>query len=288
MPFSKTTYFFPDLYFSPKIKKDVISRMISKSKKVIISLLVLTAIYFNLFTAYTDYAKYEIPVLLYHNIVTDDNYHMQGLMHITQSNFKDHMLKIKEAGYNPILFEDLINAADGKFQLPQKPILITFDDGYYSNYEYAYPILRDFGFKATIFVVTSSVGLSGDGVVYPHFTWEQAAQMQQSGVISIQSHSNTHRDFSLLSDDEAFEDMLVSKRLIESSLGTGCVVFSYPYGKFTTASRSFSELSGFAMEAFVADSSANTVDADTCEFYRLTVDGVISGDDLVRKIISDN
>lgn len=262
--------------------------MISKPKKVIISLLILTAMYFNLFTAYTDYDKYRIPALLYHNIVPDAEYHMQGLMHITQSNFKDHMLKIKEAGYTPVLFEDLVNAAEGKFQLPQKPILITFDDGYSSNYDYAYPILRDLGFKATVFIITSSVGLGGAGVTFPHFTWEQAAQMQQSGVMSIQSHSNTHRDFSLLSDDEAFEDMLVSKKLIESSLGTDCIVFSYPYGKFTVAARSFSEISGFSMEAFVADSSDNTADADTREFYRLTVDGTLSGDDLVRKIISDS
>lgn len=259
--------------------------MLSKAKKFIISFLSLV-VCFNFFIAYTEDNNYRVPALLYHNIVADENADVQGLMHITESKFKEHMLALKQAGYTPVLFEDLINASLGRFQLPAKPILITFDDGYSSNYNYAYPILKDFGFKATIFVITSTVGVNGENIINPHFTWDQAAEMQQSGVISIQSHSHTHRDLSLLTDNEVYEDILVSKKLIESSLGTNCMVFSFPYGKFSDSSRKFAELSGFMMQAFVADSAENVVDRYTSDYYRLTVDGNLSGADLVKIIES--
>ena len=68
--------------------------------------------------------------------------------------------------------------------LPDKPILITFDDGYASNYMYAYPILKKLGMQATIFVITDRRGKTLS--VNPHFSWNQAREMQDSGVIDIQ------------------------------------------------------------------------------------------------------
>ena len=78
--------------------------------------------------------------------------------------------------------------------MPENPIAITFDDGYLSNYEIAYPILKELNIPATIFIVTSTVGLdeSSGKVSTPHFTWDQAREMQESGIIDIHSHSHSH------------------------------------------------------------------------------------------------
>lgn len=104
-------------------------------------------------------ADVKIPVLLYHNFVAvvpesdTDNYQYIN----TPQSFEENIKVLLENGYTIISMEELNNANNGKIELPSKPILITFDDGYYSNYEYIYPILQKYHVKASIFVVTDKV-----------------------------------------------------------------------------------------------------------------------------------
>lgn len=131
-----------------------------------------------------------VPVLLYHHI----NEQGDSGSAVSLQKFKDHMALLQENGYHPIDFETLTEYAEKGTALPKKPVVITFDDGYYSNYQYAYPILKEYGYPATIFVIGSSVGhmeyyKDTAFKITPHFGAAEIKEMLQSGLISIQSHT---------------------------------------------------------------------------------------------------
>ncbi len=193
----------------------------------------------------------DVPVLMYHSVADGDAETV-----ISVENFRKHMETIAENGYNPVSLEDMVNFVDFGTPLPENPVCITFDDGYADNYLNAFPVLREFNFKATIFVIGSSVGLSNYKETYhsitPHFDYDQAKEMAESGLISIQSHTyDMHQwaDFesaknpresvlrlpgeSLADYIRAFEgDFVTSKTLIESKVGTSVIGFAYPSGRY--------------------------------------------------------
>lgn len=131
-----------------------------------------------------------VPVLMYHHIDPDGD----GSASITPELFRAHMSALSQAGYAALFPDDLAAYVNGEAPLPKKPVVITFDDGYLSNYQYAYPILKETGMVATIFVIGATVGNTEyyKGTNYPitpHFTFQQGAEMVASGIISIQSHT---------------------------------------------------------------------------------------------------
>ena len=132
----------------------------------------------------------DVPVLMYHHLDEAGN----DSTAITPELFEAQMRALREAGYESVMPDDLLAYVRSGAALPDKPVVITFDDGYLSNYEYAWPILEKYGFRATVFVIGATVGCTEhykdtDYPITPHFSWEQAAEMVASGVISVQSHT---------------------------------------------------------------------------------------------------
>ena len=131
----------------------------------------------------------SLPILMYHHLLElpeDTN------ISTPVTCFEEQMRALSEAGYHTVSLEDLLAWVEDGVALPDKPILITFDDGYESCYRLAYPILQRYGFQATFFVIGVSVGKTTykdtDIPISPHFSLEQAAEMEASGLICIQSH----------------------------------------------------------------------------------------------------
>lgn len=136
-----------------------------------------------------EYTK-QIPIITYHSIVENPTSNSE----ISSETFEMQIKALNELGYTGVLFEDLVAYVEKGIELPEKPICITFDDGYLNNYEIAYPILQKYQMKATIFVIGVSVGSltnykDTNYPIIPHFTYEQATEMVNSGLISIQSHT---------------------------------------------------------------------------------------------------
>ena len=128
--------------------------------------------------------------------------------------------------------KELNEACNGKFELPAKPILITFDDGYYSNYEYIYPILKKYNVKVSIFVITDKIGQEIDVIKY--LGWNECLEMQNSGLVEIFSHSKRHVFYDKLPVREIRDDVKESYKIIEKNLGKQDLkVFAYPYGAYT-------------------------------------------------------
>ena len=132
----------------------------------------------------------QVPVLMYHHISEEGN----DSTELSREAVEALIAAVAEAGSTSVFPEGLATAVREGEGVPEDPIVITFDDGYLSNYEYAYPILKKYGMVATIFVIGSTVGdtehyKDTDYPITPHFSYEQAKEMVDSGVISIQSHT---------------------------------------------------------------------------------------------------
>ncbi len=133
-------------------------------------------------------ANTKIPILMYHNLTTDAS--AISSMTITQDRFKQDMEFLQQYGFTPLLSADLINIKSGAKPMPDKPVMVTFDDGYESNYTLGYPILKDTGMRATISVVTSHLR-DGNGNGYDSsLTWTQLKEMYDSGIVDVGSHTS--------------------------------------------------------------------------------------------------
>ncbi len=159
------------------------------------------------------------------------NYHKVDNMNISLSvlpeDFDEQMAYLKKHDYHTITPAELYDSLEGNAELPENPVLITFDDGYRDNYDNAYPILQKYGFKGTIFVITSFLGK------YPNYiTWDQAREMEEDGTISIQSHTVDHKSMTDLSDEQLRTELVDSKKQAEKELGHPVDFMAYPTGTY--------------------------------------------------------
>ena len=230
----------------------------------------------------------RIPILLYHNI--DENYTADSTMaNISSAEFREHMESLISYGYDFISLPYYYECIKNGRVLPDRPIIITFDDGYSSNYEIAFPILKEMNIPATIFIVTSTVGEVPEGglVNFPHFTWEEARIMEESGLIDIQSHTHTHQDMSTLTISEFNFELTESKRLIEENLNKECTMIAYPHGRNTNITTSIAKGFGYEVQLLVNSYDTNkvsTVSEGLEGIRRITVFGGTSGYDLLHMI----
>lgn len=199
----------------------------------------------------------KVPILLYHHISDEEFSGGNEISMISPYDFKLHMTAIK-INFTPISLKqyyDYIVCEDGSVTIPDNPIIITFDDGYLSNYEIAYPILKEMEIPATIFIVTDTVGEEAGGgkVNYSHFTWDQAREMEESGYIDIGSHTAGHTALADLSTEDMILELRKSKYMIEKNLGHTCEMIAFPYGSYNPSVLDAAKKAGYKLQALVDD-----------------------------------
>ena len=174
---------------------------------------------------YVKPSKNYIPILMYHTI-EDSVLPEEQNSHVETSVFDSQMKALVENGYTPINFYDLKNYADGLVSLPDKPIIITMDDGYLNNYTHAYPIYKKYNIQATLFVSPYYMETEN---TERHFGWIAAKEMEESGLIDIQPHGYDHTPLSYLSPRDVTYHASHAQGLIEMYLGPRDVsVLAYP------------------------------------------------------------
>lgn len=229
-------------------------------------------------------ANTHIPILLYHDVQLDYPAD-KAISTISPQVFEEHIVTLLNNGYTPIDFDDIYNASKGISTMPEKPVVICFDDGYIGNYTLAYPILYKHGVKATIFIVAQTVGQVLPTSV--HFDWEQAKIMQQSGLVSIQSHTYSHGDLTLMSNYDIERELRLSKYLIEKNLGTKCDYVAFPYGFYNQRIQDAAKRAGYTVTAQVGNKGINTVgQLKSTPLIRITTFGSWSGEDVINIIAS--
>lgn len=169
------------------------------------------------------------PILMYHYISEPpedaDQYRVD--LSVPPERFREQMQYLADHGFTTVDLYDLALATTARSTLPEKPVILTFDDGYLDNYQYAFPILKEFGFKGTFFVITEFVDLNRPG----YMTWEMIEEMAAAGM-RIEPHSKTHPDLSGKGRDTLIWEMLGSQQTIEAHIGYTPRFFCYPGGRY--------------------------------------------------------
>lgn len=255
--------------------------------KKILLILIIVIISILLFTnKYSNNKKEDIkiPILLYHDFVTVvpekglDNYNYIN----TPESFEKNIKVIIENGYTPISIKELYDATNGKIKHPEKPILITFDDGYYSNYEYIYPLLKKYNVKASIFIITNNIGKEIDNVKY--LSWNNCLEMQNSDLVEIYSHSTRHIFYNKVPVREVRDDVLESYKIIEENLGKKDLkIFAYPYGAYTNETVRALKNNGIDMQLYdIGINNFNNFDKNYVK--RINIPCEMTGKEIIDEI----
>jgi len=213
----------------------------------------------------------KIPVLLYHHLVSESDMtdaQRENDMIMSVEQFSEQMKFLSDNKFYTASLYDLELYLNGKAVLPERTVVITFDDGYRSNTRYAYPVLKKYGFQAAMFLITSAIGERGNGI-------EKAGwgDLKKCGdVFNYHSHShNLHKQqkdgssaFVTSSAAAVTEDLLVSKAMLSTSY------LAYPYGQTNRSSRRAMMDAGYRMGfTTVADYAGRRV--NQMEIPRFTI-----------------
>ncbi|MDF2929455.1 MAG: pgaB 2 [Anaerospora sp.] len=160
-----------------------------------------------------------IPVLMYHSIGDErDNDAV-----ISKERFVEQMDFLYKNHYNPITLDELAGYISEGKALPEKPVVLTFDDGYRDTFDVAMPVLKQYRFPSMVFIPAGEVGTN--------LTWEQLKEMKASGM-QVGSHSYFHRELAKLSPAEQAEEIAKSKQVLDRNLNQDTRWFCYPYSSY--------------------------------------------------------
>jgi peptidoglycan/xylan/chitin deacetylase (PgdA/CDA1 family) len=159
----------------------------------------------------------DIPIIAYHCINNDISGYKD--MFVSVKQFECQMKYLHDSEFTPVTFSQLDNLSGIK-----KPIIITFDDGYEDNYFNAYPILKEYGFKATIFLITNAIGHKG------YLNNEEISRM--NNLIDFESHSIHHGNLTKMPMTSVENEIKDSKAELDKLLNKDVTVLAYPYGTY--------------------------------------------------------
>jgi peptidoglycan/xylan/chitin deacetylase (PgdA/CDA1 family) len=242
---------------------------------------------------------YAIPVLMYHHVNTEGSF-----INVSPRRFESHIKYLQESGYTSLNASDLLGIFHGTRNPPDKPVVITFDDGWLDNWLFAFPILKKCGMKAIIFVVTSLIHEKGkrmrsdEGTVKglpTHkecqkmvdsgsaqdvmLSWEEIREMENTGLIDIQSHTHTHQRWDKVYPDHKErmktinEELKISKEIIEEKLKKKCDALCWPWGKYNDEYVEAAKSSGYKL-LFTTEKGANTPATGTWKIKRIVIGNI--------------
>lgn len=189
-------------------------------------------------------SQVEVPVLMYHYIRVVELPQSDELgfrLSVTPQDFENQLLYLQQNGYQTITPDEFYAALEKKQKFGFKPVLLTFDDGYEDFYTTAFPILKKYNLKATIFVVPGFISEPDRR----YLTWEQLRELDQSGLVTIASHTMHHVD--VVTNPEANKEISESQQVLQKFLGHEIDTFAYPGGTFDNRAEKMVDEAGYKL-----------------------------------------
>lgn len=197
-----------------------------------------------------------VPILMYHAIAHRPAPSVHALS-VSPDAFAEQLALLGERGFTPLTTAALAAVWRGGGRLPERPVLITFDDGYEGVHRYALPVLAEHGFAATLFVSTGWLRGRYDegGALDTMLDWDQVRQLAAAGV-EIGGHSHTHPQLDQLDDARLGHEAVRCREIVAAELGAEPDSFAYPYGYSTRRVRRAVRAAGFAQSLAVGNGLA--------------------------------
>ncbi|KPH98888.1 polysaccharide deacetylase [Actinobacteria bacterium OK074] len=197
-----------------------------------------------------------VPILMYHAVATDPGDATRALS-VTPEAFAEQMALLRDLGCHPLDTADLADRWRTGKPLPERPVLVTFDDGYEGVHRHALPVLAQHGFTATVFVATGWLRGAHDtgGALDTMLDWEQVRALAAAGA-EIGGHSHTHPQLDQLDDDTLRRELLRCRELVTAELGARPRSFAYPYGYSSRRVRRAVRAAGFEQSLAVGNDLA--------------------------------
>jgi len=236
--------------------------------------------------------KKKIPILMYHSISqrAAPNYRRFA---VPPALFAAHMAYLNRHHYTSITVTQFITMRmAGSFSLPERPVILTFDDGFADFFTGAFPVLQKHNFTATLYVTTAFINCTSRWLARereearPMLTWDQLTEINAAG-IECGGHSHCHRQLDTISRSAARNEIVQCKRILEDRLGQEAFSFAYPYGYHTAAIKQLVREAGFTSACAVKyEMSSET--SDPFALARLMVKPSTSVDSLAALLNTDN
>lgn len=205
----------------------------------------------------------KLPIVMYHQLTKSES--RAGRYVLTLEQFEKDLIFLKNKGYQTVTVNELIEFTNGNGELPEKAVLLTFDDGCETLYSYALPLLQKYGFTAIGFVVgalaDSYTELDDHNLNYSCLTWDEIKELCSGGVIEIQSHSyDLHKNTAVRSGAkkkkgesiEQYSEFLsddaskMKERMVKHT-GKAPLAFAYPFGSYSDESENILKKCGIKM-----------------------------------------
>jgi peptidoglycan/xylan/chitin deacetylase (PgdA/CDA1 family) len=183
----------------------------------------------------------HVPVLLYHHVCT-----ITDPVNVAAEDFDRQMAFLMDNGYQPVGVDQVVQALRGEFELPAKPVAITFDDGWRCAFKNAVPIMNKYGMKATFYIVSTQA----DGHTF--MSWDENRALLKDGHW-IGSHTVDHAWLTRLSEGALDKELADSKKRLEAKLGSKVVTMAYPYGSYNEATVKAAQKAGYTGATIVGD-----------------------------------
>lgn len=262
-------------------------------------------------------SRRTVPVLMYHHVTPQG-----GMINVSPANFEAQLRWLKQHGYRSLTTDQFADHLNGKPAQPRS-VLITFDDGYLDNWVYAYPLLRKYGFTATIFLVTSWIGNGpvrgfasaqpGDGGQADHaqlpqtpehrecehliqagqadqaiLRWSEIHAARDSGVFEFHSHTHTHTRWDLSDQAEQKNERIAweldqSRQTLQQNMGQVSEHFCWPQGYFDDDYVNAAKAAGFRYLYTTRAFGQNRPGTDPAHIFRFAVRNT-SGQSVGRRI----
>ncbi|HEX3513201.1 MAG TPA: polysaccharide deacetylase family protein [Trebonia sp.] len=222
----------------------------------------------------------RVPVLMYHEIA--DISATPSRLAVSPDVFADQLAYLRDAGFNAVTAGALSAIlAEGAGHLPERPVVLTFDDGYGDFYSQGLPLLKQHGYTGTLFMTTGWIGEEDEKKRM--LNWRELAEIEQAG-IEVGAHTCKHPQLDQLPEKLIREELYVSKSLLEDKLGLKVPGLAYPFGYSNAKVRRMAREIGYDY-GYAVGNAMTTGAADAFALPRLTVRRATSMDDF-RKMVS--
>lgn len=287
----------------------------AKHKKTIINIAILFILIFSLFFSFNflysnaqpcfnEYEEIKLPIIMYHHI--SEKQKLLNDFVVTPQQFEKDMLYLKENGYETISIKQLLDYVYNGGSLPEKPVIVTFDDGNESFYEYIYPMLKKYDLKAVLSVVGSFTDTYSENedhnVDYSYLTWKEINEMSDSGYVEIGNHTydlhslDKGRKGCSKKTGETLEqyknfltkDVLKLQDEILNYTGYNSNIFTYPFGRYSKETKEIIKELGFSA-ILTCSQVVNTINKNNPDFLydlgRFNRPNGLSSQEFFKKII---